>query len=167
VIQTDRLLLRPPTRDDDVAAFVADGHVQKWIGGSPEDPAEEVLERWVRRWEQNGIGQFLVLLGGEIIGRVGFIVWDGRTWRTSTYAKAGDYAETELGWAILSREWGHGYATEAAHAVRAWARDPLRIISLIDPRNVRSIRVADKLGAVPERLVDTDSGPTLVWVHPR
>ena len=102
-------------------------------------------------------------------GRVGFIVWDARTWETSTYELAGAHAETELGWAILSRHWGHGYATEAALAAREWARQrgQERIVSLIEPRNVRSVRVADKLGAVPEQLVQTDHGPTLVWVHPR
>ena len=76
----------------------------------------------------------------------------------------------ELGWALARAAWGHGYATEAARAVRAWAyaeRGVERLISLIDPRNVRSVRVADKLGAEPERLVSTHHGPALVWVHPR
>ncbi len=61
--------------------------------------------------------------------------------------------ETELGWAILSAHWGHGYATEAALAARDWIeRD--RIISLIHPANVRSQRVAEKLGARIEQRVD-------------
>jgi RimJ/RimL family protein N-acetyltransferase len=54
--------------------------------------------------------------------------------------------------------------------VRAWAYDERaisRLVSLIDPRNVRSIRVADKLGAEPQQLVATPHGPAVVWVHPR
>ena len=39
-----------------------------------------------------------------------------------------------------------------------------RLISLIDPRNTRSIRVADKLGAEPEQLVTTVYGPVLAWL---
>lgn len=158
-------MLRKPTLEDDVSEFVADAEVQRWIGGGSESPAA-VIERGVRRWDRNGIGQFLVELDGRLIGRVGFIVWDARTWETSTYEVAGAHAETELGWAILSRHWGHGYAFEAARAARDWARRE-RLISLIDPRNIRSIRVAVKLGAVPEQLVQTDHGPANVWVHQR
>jgi len=58
-----------------------------------------------------------------------------------------------------------------AAAVRDWAyteRGLERVISLIDPRNVRSIRVADKLGAEPEQLVQMATyGPAIVWLHPR
>jgi RimJ/RimL family protein N-acetyltransferase len=167
VIRTERLLLRLPAPNDDLTDFVGDGQVQPWIGGGPDETPQSVLELWLGRWERNGIGQFVVELDGELIGRVGFIVWDARTWETSTYEIAAAHAETELGWAILSRHWGHGYATEAALAVLRWGREQghERIVSLIEPRNVRSVRVADKLGAVPEQLVQTEHGPALVWVH--
>lgn len=169
MIRTERLLLRMPAPDDDLTEFVRDGEVQQWIGGDPDDTPQTVLERWLRRWERNGVGQFVVERDGEFIGRVGFIVWDAQTWLTSTYAFAGEHAETELGWAILSRHWGRGYATESARAVLDWgrARGHERLVSLIEPRNVRSVRVADKLGAVPEQLVETEYGPMLVWVHAR
>jgi RimJ/RimL family protein N-acetyltransferase len=165
VIETERLLLRKPTLDDDASEFVRDDAVQRWLGGGGDESPRDVLERWVQRWDRNGIGQFIVELDGRFIGRVGFVVWDARTWETSAYDVAGAHAETELGWAILSHEWGHGYAVEAARAALDWARDRGRIISLIEPRNVRSSRVADKLGATPEQLVQTEHGPTLVWVH--
>jgi len=163
-IETERLVLRLPTRADDVSEFVADEEVQRWIG-IDEDPAE-VIERWVRRWERNGVGQFIVELDGTFIGRVGFIVWDNRTWETSTYDVAGEHAETELGWAILSSHWGHGYATEAARAARDWIPPRDRIISLIDPENVRSISVARKLGATRGERVQTPHATADVWVHP-
>ena len=164
MLTTDRLLLRKPQRDDDLTEFAADVEVQRWIGPGSR-PATELVDLWLGRWERNGIGQFIVELDGQIIGRVGFIVWDGRTWETSTYDLAGDHAETELGWAILSRYWGNGYATEAARAARA-SLERERIISLINPENVRSQRVAEKLGARPTRRVETPGGPADVWVHP-
>jgi RimJ/RimL family protein N-acetyltransferase len=154
-----------PRLDDDLSEFVADETVQRWVNGLGEDPAD-VIERWVGRWERNGIGPFVVELDGALIGRVGFLVWDARTWETSTHDVAGEHAEVELGWAILSRQWGHGYATEAARAARAWI-DRERIISLIHPDNLRSQRVAEKLGARIERRVATPHGPADVWVHPR
>lgn len=165
MLTTERLVLRKPRLDDDLAGFVADEEVQRWIGG-PDDPAV-VIERWVRRWERNGVGQFIVERDGRFIGRVGFVVWDSRTWETSAYDVAGEHAETELGWAILSTDWGHGYATEAAQAALGWIERRGRIISLVNPENVRSQRVAEKLGARVERRVETPEGPADVWVHPR
>ena len=164
MIRTERLLLREPRQDDDLTEFAADADVQRWIGPGSK-PAAELIELWIAHWERNGVGHFIVEVDGEIIGRVGFLVWDGRTWETSAYDLAGLHAETELGWAILSRYWGHGYATEAARAARAWI-DRERIISLIHPDNVRSQRVAEKLGAHPGERVQTPGGPADVWVHP-
>jgi RimJ/RimL family protein N-acetyltransferase len=173
-IETERLLLRLPRLDDvdDMLDFVGDDEVMRWIGGEAGDRAAAVenVERWIARWELNGVGQFAVLLGGRAIGRVGLLVWDTRTWETSSYEQAGEHAQTELGWALTRRHWGHGYATEAARAAREWAhaeRGVERVISLIAPDNVRSMRVAEKLGAWPEEQVDTDHGPANVWVHPR
>lgn len=162
---TERLVLRRPRLDDDLAEFLADQDVQRWIGGADESPGE-VLERWLRRWDVNGVGQFIVELDGALIGRVGFVVWDSRTWETSTYDDAGEHAETELGWAILSSHWGKGYATEAARAACDWI-GRRRLISLIHPENVRSQRVAEKLGARIEKRVDTPDSAADVWVHPR
>jgi RimJ/RimL family protein N-acetyltransferase len=164
LIRTERLILRKPLLGDDLAEFVVDAEVQRWIGGTAESP-RDVIERWVRRWELNGVGQFIVELDGTFIGRVGFLVWDDRTWETSTYEVAGEHAETELGWAILSAHWGHGYATEAARAAREWI-DRDRIVSLISPENRRSQRVAEKLGALPTERVETPHGSADVWVHP-
>jgi len=174
VIETERLLLRKPRLEDadDLLGFVGDAEVMRWIGGEPgnRDTAVESIDRWIRRWDANGVGQFMVVLDGHVIGRVGLQVWDTRTWKTATYESAGPHSVDELGWAIESRFWGNGYAVEAGRAVREWAyreRGIDRLISLIDPRNVRSIRVADKLGAAVEQLVQTGHGPANVWVHPR
>jgi RimJ/RimL family protein N-acetyltransferase len=164
LLRTERLLLRKPRLDDDLTEFVADAEVQWWIGGANESP-RDVIERWVRRWERNGVGQFIVELDGVFIGRVGFLVWDARTWETSAYDLAGEHAETELGWAIISAHWGKGYATEAALAARDWVERE-RVVSLIHPSNVRSQRVAEKLGARIEQRVETGDAPADVWVHP-
>ena len=166
-------MLRPPRLEDvdDMLAFVGDDEVMRWIGGEAggRETAIESIERWIERWDANGVGQFALVYEGLVIGRVGLLVWDGRSWQTSTYADAGEHAVTELGWALARAHWGKGLATEAARAVRDWAyaeRQIERLVSLIDPVNIRSIRVAAKLGAVPEELVTTNHGPALVWLHP-
>jgi RimJ/RimL family protein N-acetyltransferase len=49
--------------------------------------------------------------------------------------------------------WGRGFAPEAGRASIEWAREELgadRVISLIEDDNVRSARVAEKLGMTVE-----------------
>jgi len=154
--------------------FVGDGAVMRPIGSEPGgiEVAIEHLDRWIRRWEANGMGPFLVVHpeNRRVLGRVGPLVWNSRIWENSTLADAGDDAEVELGWAIGREHWGHGYATEAARAVRQWTYDEReieRLISLIDPVNTRSIRVAEKLDAKPGETVQVPSGLATIWVHPR
>ncbi len=173
-IETERLLLRKPQLEDvdDLLEFVGDDEVMRWIGGEVGGREEAVVsvERWIARWERDGVGQFAVVHDDHVIGRVGLLVWDGLTWETSSYEAAGSHAETELGWALAQRHWGNGYATEAARAVRDWAHaehDIDRIISLIAPDNLRSARVAEKLGAERGPEIGTPHGTANVWVHPR
>ena len=57
--------------------------------------------------------------------------------------------EIEVGYRLARECWGKGYATEAARAVRDYGFETLklpRLISLIDPENIASVRVAEKLG---------------------
>jgi RimJ/RimL family protein N-acetyltransferase len=173
-IETERLVLRTPSPEDadDLLDFVSDPEVMRRIGGEAgdRDDAVAAIERWLARWEDDGIGHFCIVRDGRVLGRAGFFVWDRRTWQSSSYAEAGGDAETELGWTLAREHWGNGYATEAALAARDWAyekRGVDRIISLIAPDNARSIRVAEKLGATPEETISTFHGRATVWVHPR
>jgi RimJ/RimL family protein N-acetyltransferase len=173
LIETERLVLRKPRLEDapDVLEFVADPDVMRWLGGETGDLAAAVatIERWLARWEEDGIGHFSVEREGRVIGRVGFLVWDASTWSVSSYAGAVEPA-TEIGWAIAQRHWGHGSAIEAAQAIRTWAYDDAgveHLISLIDPTNQRSMRVAEKLAATRGETVVIDGKPLVVWQHPQ
>jgi RimJ/RimL family protein N-acetyltransferase len=163
MIETERLLLRRPTEADveSPPTWLADPEVMDWLGGL--DPPTEVVRRWVDDWERFPSGKLLVELksDGALVGRVGANYYDSRTWQRSP---AG---EPELGWALAREHWGHGYATEAALAVREWLRAP-RVISLITAANVRSQRVAERLGATPGETIELPGyGPHVVWEHPR
>lgn len=174
MIETERLLLRQPGPDDAGAflEFVGDARTMRRLGGEPggREDAVALVERWCTRWERNGLGYFVVLLDGRAIGRVGVNVWDMAAGDSSTWAAAGDAAQPELAWGLTSRYWGHGYATEAARAVRDWAYGEGGVeglISMIEPANTASARVAGRLGAHRGERVDTVYGPMDVWVHPR
>ncbi len=107
------------------------------------------MEAWVRdnlvHQEQFGYGLFTVVLreSGDVIGDCGL----------ETKSLNGT-VETELGYDFRRDAWGRGLATEAARAVARHAFDDLglqRLISLVRPHNVRSARVAEKVGMRPER----------------
>src|SRR5256885_8690150 len=62
---------------------------------------------------------------------------------------------TTLFRSLLERaHWGRGFASEAARAALRWMFETLgaeRVISLIEPENVRSVRVAERIGERYER----------------
>jgi RimJ/RimL family protein N-acetyltransferase len=178
VIETARLLLRKPEFEDGLAALdlYGDPVAMEFLGGvHPRVAADPtfVVRSWLKRWDDNGCGPFSIVrrMDGRWLGRTGILVWDSRTWTHTTFAEAGEDAQPELGWALAREHWGMGYATEAAGAVREWAYDDLgvgRLISLIAPANVRSQRLAERLGCAPGETVRLwDTGPAVVWEHPR
>jgi [ribosomal protein S5]-alanine N-acetyltransferase len=178
VIETERLLMRKPVLEDaePALALLTDPVAMEFIGGvhpeAADDPAV-VVRRWLERWEGNDCGPFSLIRreDGRWVGRCGLLVWDARSWTHTTFADAAEFAQPELGWALAREYWGLGYATEAAVAVREWAyaeRGIERLISLIEPANVRSERVARRLGAAPGETVELfDNGTHVVWEHPR
>jgi RimJ/RimL family protein N-acetyltransferase len=166
MIATDRLLLRMPRAEDApglLEAF-ADPDAMRYIGdGSTADlaGAEDTVGRWLERWAAWGIGMFVVerTEDARVLGRAGFLRWDPETWEIGG-------SETELGWGLAREHWGHGYATEAALALRDWAlgeRGLTRLISLIQHENLPSIRVAEKLGERYERDVEVRGKPTRLY----
>jgi ribosomal-protein-alanine N-acetyltransferase len=65
-----------------------------------------------------------------------------------------DLPEVEVGYLFLRKYWGQGLATEAARASHDYGINQLgysRLISLIDPRNIASKRVAEKIGMAFEK----------------
>lgn len=142
-LETERLLLRP-FRDDDVdayAAMCADSEVMRYIGGrtvlSRED-AWRQMAMFVGHWQLRGFGMWAVQerASGSFVGRVGLHFPEG-------------WPDRELAWTLARPHWGRGFALEAARAALTHAFGPLgwhRVISLIDPDNIRSIRLAERLG---------------------
>jgi RimJ/RimL family protein N-acetyltransferase len=168
--------LRLPSVEDEepAAELLGDPAVMRFLGGEvvPREHVPEVIAKWLRRWDEDDIGPFVIerRCDRRFIGRAGLLVWDTRGWTQSTLAEAGRNAQPELGWALARAHWGAGYATEAAQAVRDWARKERHIghlISLIAPDNVASQRVAERLEATPTDTVTLfDSGEAVVWTHP-
>jgi RimJ/RimL family protein N-acetyltransferase len=178
-IYTARLCLRLPAPRDAEALYdlFADPEVMRGLGLQPFSAlkaAQAWIEGGIGAWSTERLGPFVFETAApdrQVLGQAGLMVFDSRDWTPSTWANAGSHAQPELGWALIRAHWGHGYATEAAAAIRSWAyefRSIDRLVSLITPDNVRSQRVAERLGAVPtETVTPLDSLRTaVVWRHP-
>jgi RimJ/RimL family protein N-acetyltransferase len=178
-LYTERLFLRMPASQDaeDLYDLFADAEVMQGLGKEPVSGVEEVramIEGMIGGWRADGLGAFILetaTTDRQVVGQAGLMIFDTRDWTPSTWAKAGSHAQPELGWALTRAHWGHGYATEAAAAIRDWAHErPTidRLVSLISPHNVRSQRVAERLGAMPtESVTPADSRQTtVVWRYP-
>ena len=178
-LYTDRLCLRTPTPqdDEDLYDLFADPEVMLGLGKEPISAPEEtraMVEGGIGGWKTDGLGPFILETAGthrRVIGQAGLMIFDTRGWTPSTWADAGTHAQPELGWALMRAHWGYGYATEAAAAIRHWARESPSIdvlVSLISSDNVRSQRVAERLGAIPTETVTPahTQRKTVVWRHP-
>jgi RimJ/RimL family protein N-acetyltransferase len=143
-LETDRLTLRMLAAEDfdPYAAMVADAEVMRFI--SPDGKPFSRFAAWqnfsahIGHWQLRGFGQFALIErgSGEFVGRAG--PWQPEGW-----------PDFEIGWALRSQFWGRGYATEAANACLSFAFTNLglsHVISLIDRDNLRSIRVAERIG---------------------
>ena len=141
-LETERLILRPPVAEDfDAwAAFMADAEAARFIGGQqPRSSAWRGFCSMAGAWAMFGFAMFSVVekSSGRWVGRLGPWVPEG-------------WPGTEVGWGIVREAWGKGYATEGATPAIDWAFDHLgwtEVIHCIDPQNVASQRVAERLGS--------------------
>jgi RimJ/RimL family protein N-acetyltransferase len=153
-LHTPRLRLRPFT-DADVAPLYAlhsSAHVLRYWDSPPwtELARAHRFLATCRRIEEEGTGARLAV---DRVSDGAFIGWCGLTgWNP-------DFRSASLGYVFTSATWGHGYATETAHAVLRWAFDTLdlnRVQAETDTRNVASARVLQKLGFVREGTLRED-----------
>lgn len=152
IIETDRLLLRAFSPDDAPAFYRLNSNpdVVRYTGGdglgSVEEARQGICERILRDYATHGFGRWAMIdkATREPIGFAGLKHLD-------------DLNEVDLGYRLLPEYWGRGLATEAARACIAYGFDVLRlprIIGLVDPPNLASVRVLEKSGFVFEKLVE-------------
>jgi RimJ/RimL family protein N-acetyltransferase len=101
-----------------------------------------MLERHLHHWEVYGFGLWAATTPTEAQP----VGWIGASHPTFVPELA---EEVEIGWTLRPAVWGMGLATEGATAAieASFAELPNdRVVSLIDPRNERSMAVARRLG---------------------
>ena len=163
-IETERLTLRG-FREEDVDGLFAlaqDPLIAEYVTYN-NAPLREACWRsiglWIGHWVLRGFGMWAVenRASGTFIGRIG--IWQPEGW-----------PGVEVGWLLGRDWWGKGYATEAARASLDWGFANLEVaelISLIQPSNVASIAVAERIGERYRGTVPYRGGETGEWVITR
>ncbi len=142
IIQTERLILRATSMDDFErwAELMADPVATVYIGGvQTRSMAWRSLMAMAGAWSLTGVSMFSLIEkgSGRWLGRSG--PWQPEGW-----------PGTEVGWSLHPDAHGQGYATEAARAAIDYAFDVFGwadVIHCIDPKNVASQKVAQRLGS--------------------
>lgn len=147
-IQTQRLLFRKLTENDFEAWLpLFQSREATAYSGFDIAKAEENCKLWMgyvyKRYEDNnGLMALVHKDTGEFIGQCGLLK-----------QRVDEVDEIEIGYHILPQYWQQGYAKEAAIKCKeeGFKMDIPSIISIINPNNYKSIKVAERNGMELEK----------------
>lgn len=165
-LETPRLLLRQFTLDDydALAACWASPETVKYIGGQRQDGEMSWgrLLRYIGHWQLLGYGYWAVCekATGQVIGSVGIQNLKRNLTPQLEYPEAG--------WTLSPTAGGKGFATEALTAMLAWADSVFAepICCIIDEDNLRSIRLAERMGFQFKHYVEYHNKTIRMMVRP-
>ncbi len=143
LVTTERLRLVPigPQHADELWRLHQDEAIAEWYR---EKWTKEQATRRARDmglgWQRDGASKWLAyeLETNQLVGRGGLSI-----------KEIEGTPQLEVGWAIVGRMWGNGYATEIGAAGLAYAFGELRaaeVVAFTEPFNVRSRAVMERLG---------------------
>lgn len=152
-LQSPRLITRFVTQDDVAiwTEFCANEDCLRFttpLGDTPQQKAQFFIDRSMNRYKEGtyGLQALISKETGEFIGQCGLLL-----------QTVNDAPVIEVGYHLLPRHWGKGYATEAAQLFRDYAFENNitdSVVSIIDPLNELSKKVATRNGM---RLVETNA----------
>ncbi|NJK56623.1 MAG: GNAT family N-acetyltransferase [Pleurocapsa sp. SU_5_0] len=151
ILETSRLTLRYITSRDAEAlmAILGDAEVMQFsiIGIHSSKQIKQFIEQRLISYLEYGFGLYALVhkQNQELIGYCGFFI-----------QSIEQQKEVEVGYRLAKKYWGQGLATEAAKAVVEYGQQRFnfrRFVCLIEIKNNRSIRVAQKLGMKLEKKI--------------
>ena len=142
--ETERLIIRPISVEDKELIFELYNSPQfiRHIGDrnikSVEDAENYIKNRFLPQLERRGFGNYLIITkeGDEKIGAVGIFEREG-------------LEVVDIGYSLLERFHGKGYAFEAARKVKSIGMDEYglsKISAIISKDNIPSQKLIEKLG---------------------
>ncbi len=166
ILETERLILRRqlPTDLDDLWAIYCDPEVVRFIPDASRTREETQRElAWHEhghpRYPELGLWAAIHKPTGRFIGRCGLLPWtiDGQE-------------EVEVAFLFAQEFWGQGLGTEVAQALvhyAFWQLHLMRLICMIEPLNLASVRVAGKIGMAFEKEFTDEYGLSLIYAMSR
>ena len=129
-IETERLILRELRLSDLNGMFELDSNpeVHKYLGNKPVKTKKEsvkMIESVINQYKERGIGRWAAIekSSGEFIG------WSGL--RLNNEYKMNGFTEYyDVGYRLIPRFWGKGYATESGKAAVDYGFDILKLPAL-------------------------------------
>ncbi len=144
IIETRRLILRPINLDDinEIFEYRSDREVNKYQGWIPAtlNDVEAFIGKISKQINEAGTWFQFVIIEKEtqkIIGDLGVHFFDS------------DNKQAEIGCTLNKKFHNKGYATESVKSIIAYLFNELnkhRIITTIDPENINSIRLVERIG---------------------
>jgi len=148
ILETDRLILREFLLSDAEAFFAMDSNpnVHQYLWNKPVQKMEETIEiiEFVRKqYTENGIGRFAMILKetNEFIG------WAGLKFNTEIVNNETNFYD--IGYRLVEKFWGKGYASEATFAWLKYAFETMNIKTIeaaAHTENGASNRILQKIG---------------------
>jgi RimJ/RimL family protein N-acetyltransferase len=160
ILETKRLILRGPEPEDypDFKSTFT-SYRARFMGG-PLNPYESwmLYAAEIGHWHIRGFGMWMIhdKVTDETYGMAGG--WKPAKW-----------PEAEIAWVIWPSASGNGIALEATHAARKYLYRSggwTTAVSYIDPKNLDSIRLAERLGAKKDADAASVDGNDVVYRHP-
>lgn len=144
MLDTSRLILRPARLSDafNLYQLNSDPLVMKYTGDTAYSSVSEyevlIRDRMIPQFDKFKMSRFMVTLKSDGT----FLGWCGLKFFPETN-------EVDLGYRLMRKFWGQGFATEAARASLDYGFNNLNldhIIATVMPENIGSIKVVQKLG---------------------
>ena len=129
-IETERLILREIRDEDLEGMFELDSNpnVHEFLGKKPiktREQAQKVIDSVKQQYKERGIGRWAVILKetGEFMG------WTGIRLNTE-YNMNGRTRYYDVGYRLIERFWGNGYATESGLVAVQYAFETMKLSEL-------------------------------------
>lgn len=161
-LETERLKLEPfqAAHYDGLRAMESDPDIMRYISNGVVKTPEETWESITRvqqRWEKYGFSWWTIRekVYGQVVGAV-----------CLQHLANIEGAPLEIGWRLIAEHHGKGYASEAAQAVIAFAKQQIGahyLVAVADPENHASQRVMQRIGMTYKAIEQHYDVPCVVY----
>ncbi len=144
IAETSRVIIRYFCVEDipEITPILTNPEVMKYSlsGVLTNAQTKNFINKMLTRYATEGYGYYAVIYreNKQLIGYCGLLL-----------CSIEGEKQVEIGYRLAPNYWGRGLATEAAKAVRDYAFKKFNLdclICLIQPKNIASIKVAEKIG---------------------